>query len=169
MEETVLIKKNELEFAFIIYTFEKISEIGDLFGDYIEYKEKYDELLSKKENDQDIWFDLFDKYSKRVLVDWINALIDAIVNKKHISQNYSKIRSGLLDIKKKIATLDIPHTELMTDYRSKIKKYESEIIENLVIEKTTNRRYWKGIIIGFTLGIIASIIGYFIIIFLNTL
>ena len=85
MEEEILSGKNELEFAFIIYTFEKISEIGDLFGDYIEYKEKYNELLSKKENDQDIWFDLFNKYSKRVLIDWISALIDAIENKNNPS------------------------------------------------------------------------------------
>lgn len=158
-----MVDKTNLDPHFIGETYKTISEIGDKIGEYIEFKEKYKELIIKQEDNRDSWIDFFEKYFKRVLADQAKKLIDVVKNRKTTGETFSKIESDLEDKKKKeLEVGKIPFSELY-EYMNKIKKLEFQINEKITIEKSNRKLFWKGLGVGSILGIIASIIGALIV------
>ncbi len=150
-------EKNNLYsfYAYIGEQFNKISEIADKIGEYKEFKEKYSELLSKKEADGKIWDDFLTKFYARVLEDWAKWMIDVIKSRETSGQSFAEIIHKLSEHIKKLQIETANYTELSQTHKD-IEHIRDEAREKLKIERYERKERWKERIISFILGVVGA-------------
>jgi hypothetical protein len=152
-----MVTKQKLDPFFIGEMYKSISQIGDRFGEYRSFKEKYMEFICKKDVDFEKLYDFLCKYFTRVQIDWIVYLIN-LTQKNNSVELFSKLCNDLRDYKKELETSNIEMPKLV-NLRNEIEKIETQIIEKNRKTNVRTRLFRKELIYGFVIGIITSIIG----------
>lgn len=148
------------KFGFISETANKLSGAGIIKqDDYKFFNEAYGELIVKKANNED-FEELFVDYLKKVLEDVCNNILDTIKNNRKILQTFSEEEITIEKIKKGLLTKRLKYEE---QYNLKQKLWEigRKVEDKINLEKRINFNKWKERVLGFIIGIIASLILYY--------
>lgn len=164
---------------------EKQISLGDLLFNLMKIKDYYQSELNKENKELSRYIkDLEKRKEKKVEIDinqteidtkdfWkkliltvIDELLKKINSRKTRISEFSEIKADLEKTKEDIP-YDNPEIEtLRSYYEEDLKKYRDQIKEKIDIEKFTNKRFWLGLLIGFILGILASVVFWLIQIFI---
>ena len=135
--------------------------------EYDNFNSEFNKLLSlSKKEDVDKQFEnLLRRYWKRVFHDIISEVLQIIEKRKTKGRQFKaeeiKLKKILSESEK---DLEINEYE---DLYTKLDEIKEVVSEKIEIEKFEKKRFYKGLIIGFLLGVLASIVGSIIFGFLK--
>jgi len=158
------IKMSNRDHSIIWYhLFSRLRDIKE----YDNFNSEFNKLLSlSKKEDVDKQFEnLLRRYWKRVFHDIISEVLQIIEKRKTKGRQFKaeeiKLKKILSESEK---DLEINEYE---DLYTKLDEIKEVVSEKIEIEKFEKKRFYKGLIIGFLLGVLASIVGSIIFGFLK--
>jgi len=95
---------------------------------------------------------------KNVINCAIEKMLETINKRKTKGSEFSDVKLQLNKIKEDIKIEEFGIDEYENIYENDLKGFREQILEKIDIEKFNNRRFWIGIVIGFVLGILTSLI-----------
>ncbi len=152
-------------------------DLGELKYNIVKIKIYYKSELNKdnvnlnnylkdleKREEKKIEIDLADvesntkRYWKDLILDAVFGLLESIKNRKTKGSEFAEIKK---DLEK--TSEDLPYDELDIEtlrsiYEETLQNYRDIIKEKIDIEKHNNKRFWIGILLGFILGAVSSVI-----------
>ncbi len=142
------------------YYFSELNKENKKLSDFIkeiEIKQKKKKIILNKEMEASV-----KTFWKELIFDVIDLMLNKINSRKTKGSEFNKILKELHKIK-----TELPHDNpdiitLKSIYEETLRDLRDEIKEKIDIEKFNNKRFWQGLSFGFLLGIIASIIVWFI-------
>jgi len=145
---------------FLLYVnthYSNILNISRQSGEYIEFKDKYEELISKNTLNKPECDSFLCKFFKKVLEDGINSFLSKVSEDTKLQCSVQKEIKNLEDIRKKLLLNDLDIAELYS-LRNKVNEELSSIRNQRILIKLTKKEKWKERGLGFILGIIGAII-----------
>jgi len=100
-----------------------------------------------------LWAELIRSYGEK--------LLQTIAKRKTKGEEFAEIKRSVLKTIEDAKDEDEPLENLEHMFKDLV-DYGEQITEKIDIEEHQNKQFWIGIILGFILGIIASIITYFV-------
>ncbi len=146
--------------------FNRLNEIRE----YDDFNSDFNKLLSKFQSNKEVDIDnefeeLLQRYWKRIFHDLINNVLEKIKKRKTRGELFKKEEINLRKILSK-SEKKIELHEYENIY-TELKELTQIIDDKLDKERFESKKFWSGLIVGFFLGIIASLIAAVILIVLK--
>ncbi len=147
----------ENSFSYYSYHYNIILKVSSQFGDYTEFKNRYQQIISKKPIDEQVCTKFLIKFFKKVLEDGIKFFLSMIEKENHLKLKSGEEIEKLKEIKEKILLNDLELVDLYQLTRD-ANKYLLRIYDKREIIELTKREKWKERAIGFVTALVIAII-----------